>query len=276
MLFQEQRYLDAQEYSQVEQISDEYFSSVFVIDNQKAISQKSAPSGGIQLLNHADYDQFLNYWTRCLEVLKKTGVKRVEIVQPPAYYKGFVGSDWLEKVGFKEQVSERNQFVAIDRPVELHHMEMRILQKGSNIRVGAVQISALKEVYEFISTYRISQGLTINISYDRIERLIRSLPDRYWIVEARDSTGLLAVSIFCSPSKDIIYYYLPASDINSKRKGGMIHLMNWAYRYFGDLGFKIMDLGISSIDGTDQEGLVKFKERMGAESTPRTTFDLLV
>ena len=56
----------------------------------------------------------------------------------------------------------------------------------------------------------------------------------------------------------------------------MVLLLQELCSHYQQEGFNVFDLGQSSIEGIPQEGLFQFKERMGAISTEKTTFRLVL
>ncbi len=270
MLFQDQRYLDIQQYVHHESFNDSGFTVQFSIQGQVAMSQSKSPFGGILMKQPKTEREFASFWKECEKGLLSHGVRELHIIQPPSYYRQFVPISWLTNLGFSQEISERNQFVDLTRPPVIHPMELRILRK-QRVTINTGDLKDLGLIHTFIAHCRKNQGLEVNISVEKLNSLFQAFPDRYFILNALENDTLVSTCIFCSPTADVIYYFLPATDPEHKEGSPMVPLLHWSYGYFQKLGFKIMDLGISSIKGQDQEGLVAFKERMGAQSTARVT-----
>lgn len=235
-----------------------------------AISQSRSPFGGIWMVESKTEREFANFWMACEKRLVNLGVRELRIIQPPSYYEQFVPFSCLLNQGFEQMISERNQFVNLTSPPVIHPMEQRILRK-QHLTIEIGDPKDLDRIYSFIALCRKNQGLEVNISLEKLSGLFRVFPNRYFIVNAFDNESHVSTCIFCSPTDEVIYYYLPATHPDHKEGSSMVPLLYWSYGYFQRLGFKIMDLGISSINGQDQVGLVAFKERMGALSTDRIT-----
>ena len=74
----------------------------------------------------------------------------------------------------------------------------------------------------------------------------------------------------------ILYNYLPASIDEYKAFSPMVMIMENVYNYAKKEQYSFIDLGISSINGVLQKGLIQFKERIGGVFSEKTTFSKIL
>lgn len=250
---------------------------VFEKSGHKAISFSKSPFGSIWLyrdLSAKDLSSFIDFF---MKQLKSWGVSEVHIKAPPAFYHDTSPiNDLLIKYGFKPLVKDVNHFIPIKGVLEnrMHTMERRKLQKAQKSKIVCLRENSekLPAVHGFISTCRRQQGLEINASLEELQYQFTSLPDSYFIFSAYLDGSLSATVIMNQVVEDIVYYYLPATSEAYKAMSPMVPLLHHIYNYFLDRKIRVIDLGVTSIDGVRQEGLSKFKLRMGAEETERNTW----
>src|SRR5690606_33261790 len=110
---------------------------------------------------------------------------------------------------------------------------------------------------------------------ERLQSLFGALPDCFHLYTVRNQQNeLMAALVTITVTPQAVYSFLPAFD----RKYSLLSpLALLFYELMGHLkvkGHKILDLGISSIDGSPQSGLIKFKESLGGIGTRRMTYIL--
>lgn len=274
ILYYHSNYLEAQQYADLRCFENDRFRVYFNIVEGNAISLNASPFGGLQSIKGASYSDFEAFFDQIKTELFLENVRKIEVIQPPEYYLGFVEMLWLKQIGFTRKVSETNQYVSLNKSIHFHKMQKRQLNKNKDLVIRKTSLSELSKIHQFIADCRKEQGLTINISQEKLCSLFSSLPAYYdaFIVEKEGS--MISAVIMTKPTSNICYYYLPATKAEFKPLSPMVHLMAYLYDYYQEQGFSYMDLGISSIDGKLQEYLAEFKERMGAQTTRRVSWKM--
>lgn len=247
-------------------------------DNKHAISLPKCPSAGIEFfseISERDADYFIE------KILDHFPNRSIQIRQSPEFYQTYQvpeiesilqtrGFDKTEEINHHVDLKDSNLFRRI------HKMQIRKIEKcqdvGFTFQNGATMPHL--EIYQFIKKCRNQQGLEPNISEEHFIRLLSQLPEHYGIFNVLSPAGeLAACTITLKVNDTIVYNFLPAFDRKFKEYSP-IALLN--YEMYGDLksqGFKYLDLGISSINGEPQKGLVDFKERMGGINSNRCTYN---
>lgn len=242
-------------------------------EGKTATSQKGSPFGGV-LMRNGTVDRFAEVWEKWKTQLKQLSIKHLIIRQAPEYYTNMITVEKLIRQGFEVTVTDTAQYVSLQKEPSIHLMEQRILNKKHPFDLILEPLENLPEVYSFLVECRKAQGLAINISAEKLTQQIGLFPSNYEIVTARKDGILASACIFCLANPQVVYYYLPGTDRDFRDQSPMVLLMDFAYKRYRELGFEVMDLGLSSIDGALQAGLFKFKERMGANAVPRLTLKL--
>ena len=275
VLYYQPGYLALQPYDELKVIAHSPFQVCFSIVGNVAKSLPRSPIGGIFSAGAAK-SLFFDFIHQVQNELKQIGVTKIIINQPPFFYTQFAPAEWLQSIGFSAAVTEVLQYVRLDddSPVRLHQMEKRKLKKAGVFNFLKGHEGSVAEIHAFIAACRRQNNLEINVSLDTLQKLTHYYPERYEYFEARYAGELAAAVVMVIPVPGVAYYYLPATSPRFKRMSPMVGLLEYIYTHYRARNFTYLDLGLSSIDGSLQESLFRFKERMGAKPTSRPTLTL--
>lgn len=282
LLFYQPEYLNAQNYENP--VAFTVFNEtklaagiVFNCEKGLATSLNRSLFGSIWQESNIQRETLRQFLTFIKTELTRIGIRKMQVTLPPPIYDQSPTLDFWDAEGFRQVETETNQHLIVDGDFrrELHQMERRKLKK---LHLGKIYFAQelisndlLSECHDFIDECRTDQGLTINISQDKLKELCFSLDDRYEIFTARAAETLVACVITCTVDQDHLYYYLPATDYRCRKESPMVGLVALIYDTCLDRKIKYLDLGISSNDGTLQQGLYDFKKRLGAIESAKST-----
>jgi hypothetical protein len=152
-------------------------------------------------------------------------------------------------------------------------MELRKWRKSqdANYQFSQYGIGKLEDVYHFIADCRKEKGLVINIDFKKLVRSFAVFPEHYYAFVLQRGNEIFAATIAVKINQSTLYNYLPASSIKTNKESPMVYLLDNLYQYCQKIGFSILDLGVSSIQGHRQEGLIHFKEHVGGLPTKKLT-----
>ncbi|MFT4785467.1 MAG: lipid II:glycine glycyltransferase (peptidoglycan interpeptide bridge formation enzyme) [Cyclobacteriaceae bacterium] len=237
------------------------------------ISVPYSPWGGFFSTSITNHDDFNGLLLLLKSEGQKSGVTELVIKQPPMIYAHQISAEYLMQKGFKIIQQEHNQFIDLTKPIKLHAMEKRKLDALSDAYIVEPS-TAWDKLHNFIASCRSQQGLSINVTLDRLNSLIKLFPTKYdgWVI--KKGTKIISACITVQVTPTHIYYYLPATDYAARAQSPMVSLLVHMIDHYSAIGFRFFDLGQSSINGIKQEGLFAFKERMGAKDTPKNTLSL--
>lgn len=265
-------YLDTQHFSNLKVFRSEDFLACFSVEGSTAKSLPRSPFGGIYSFNNRKVA--FDFVHHIEDELGQLGVNEIWINQPPHFYSSFISTEELQRAGYQPQIIETHQYIPITNELygQLHLMEKRKLKNKQDFFIRKAKAEQAPEIHQFIAECRQENGLEINISLEKLQKLLKLFPGRYELFEARKADKLAAAAIMTLPAAGIAYYYLPATSEEFKSRSPMVGLMEHIYDFYRAKGISHLDLGISSINGSLQESLFKFKERMGANQTERVSF----
>ncbi len=280
VLFYRKGYLDIQRYEQLQVLKATHHASLqmmilFAVENGVATSLFSSPFGGIFTPESVLPEDISSFVTFIIDHFRRSGIVTLRIVQPSPLHDQFTP---LPKEPFTVAFEDLNQHLDLKTGFDsqLHPMQIRKLRSApkNNISCSVEDPSSLGEVHEFIADCRAQNGLKINISLQKLNGLFERFPDSYHIFSAFKDAERVASVVTCQVTPRVAYYYLPATKEEYKSFSPMVPLIKEIADYYRSRGISILDLGISSIQGTKQEGLYNFKERMGAALSYKPTYQL--
>ena len=83
---------------------------------------------------------------------------------------------------------------------------------------------------------------------------------------------MIAATVCVLVNEEVLYNFLPAHDENYKSLSPVVFLVQGIYNYAFAESLKFIDLGISSLQGKPQAGLIIFKERLGGQPASKLSF----
>ena len=193
---------------------------------------------------------------------------------PTGLYKSIVSQN--ELISYKNQkivVEDINQYINISRTF------LSSYSKGNRKKVNQffsrggfikkVGTNEIKDVYNILERNRANRGVVLSMSLEILKEKVASLPNNYEIFLAALNNEFVAAAVVVNID-DIHRYVLFWGDLPESRSTSPIaslatHIIDESLQR----NFKILDLGISSVDGILDEGLYRFKKNLGAVSTSK-------
>lgn len=238
------------------------------ISHQKFHSLSNSPFGGVTGKDGVDFLRETG------KKFKSMNVKSLSITCPPPFYQNFLPPNEYHKAGFQKLYSDINQHIDLTNNIDFHSMELRKLKKAQQSELLFNPSEDIEEIHRFLSKCRQQQGLKINIDNKKLTQLFETFPNKYKAFKVSWKDQIIASLITVNVTEDIVYYFLPGSDKSFNHLSPMVFLVNQLIQILRSDGKKILDLGVSSVQGDKQEGLHLFKSRLGAIDTDKPTFQL--
>ncbi len=271
----QKEYFQTQAYSQFVAYSNEDFFIPFDITQENAISIPMSPFGSF-IHRKGDENSFEAFIESISTDLNKKKVGSMIIHHPSNIYSSMVQEDWIRNTGFRELYQDINQHIELKPDWEgtIHNMQKRKLEslRNEGFEFRTMEKDEFEVAHQFLSVCRQAQGLQINITWDKLKTLTEKLPDSYDCFGVFREDKISSLCICVKVDRDVAYYYLPATSPMFRDKSPMVLLISGMVDHYLKEGFKIFDLGVSSYQGSPQETLRMFKNRMGAIETLKTTF----
>ncbi len=251
-----------------------YFSCVVNRHENKWRSIPKAPFGGI--VYHQDHETDSELVTNTIRnIAFDQGIDEISIISSAEIY---LNTLFLKNVRPKYIDVNNHLNLSVDYWDRLHKMERRKLNRciSEGLVFRHLKHDQAQQVYHFIKECRQKKNVDINISEYNFLKTLDTFPKHYQLFGIFHNDKLIAATVAVKVNQQVVYNYLPASDILFNHLSPMVFLIKELHHYYQQRQYQIIDLGISSIKGVTQEGLLKFKTRIGAFSTEKPTYNWVI
>jgi hypothetical protein len=114
-------------------------------------------------------------------------------------------------------------------------------------------------------------GRPIHMSFEDVLSATTIFPTDFFKVVNVDQE-IIAGAIMYRFHKEIVYALLWGDSLNGRSDRAMDFLVFNLWSHYKAAGFNVIDLGISTVEGIPNEGLLRFKETHECQSSLRFTF----
>lgn len=247
------------------------------INNGILRSPFSAPFGGFHFRKENIYISEIDQFAGSLQsYIISQELKGIEIIIPPDIYHSSFNAKTVNSLirnGFQFSIPE------ITNWVNLHQFNGVFTQKNSReyysqaVRNGlsfdlAFDIADKKEIYELIYQNRAKFGRPIFMTFEDILNTGNLWPVDFFKV-ITNSGAIVASAIFYQNHPDICYAVFWGDNEAGRPLRAMDYLAFNLWSYYKKMGYKYLDLGISTETGNPNEGLLRFKESHESTSSLR-------
>ena len=252
----------------------------FTIENSIAISGQGATFGSIdyeEVLKEEEVSLFIHaFSTR----LGQKGIMKIIIKHwPAAYSLNEVFNNAFDKNGYKILSEDVNQHLIIkgeEFSSGIKYNEKKKLNQAlnKNYKFKLLDQGKLAVAYQLIKETRDRKGYPVSMSLEQLQTTINALPEHYLLFGVYDENKLIAAAVSVRISRDIMYNFYHADDINYRSSSPVVMLVEGIYRYCQQNNISILDLGVSSVQGLINQGLFDFKQNLGCETSNKCTYVL--
>lgn len=147
------------------------------------------------------------------------------------------------------------------------HQAQKLAYEFGELAPGPANIA---RVYDVIVRNHASRGYPVNMTLDDVTATAPVVGARFFILTLEGVDVAAAQVHDPAPGVAQVIYWGDVPGHSSSRPMNML-----AYRLFElykDKGYRIMDIGISTVDGVPNYGLCDFKEGLGCRPTAKFTF----
>ncbi len=283
LLFNQQLYLNNHAAKQLyffdEQRAPHLFCSFAETGDNHFVSGVRAPFGGIECSDPGQLSMFISY---IKDTLKKSGAASVTIRQSPSCYQPDTTESIHEALidqGFRLKYSDCNQHLLVNTTSFKAHLDDQKKRRLNKIKSLAPRIEILDAIdsdiwFDLFRKSREHKDFPVTISSEEYKDLSLKLPGVYQYAGVYLEETLVANAVFVHVNKDVLYYFLGASDPEYAAVSPSVLLLEAMYEYAQRQHYKMIDLGISSVNGKLNEGLHLFKKHIGAMDSRKNTYEL--
>jgi hypothetical protein len=250
------------------------------IKNNTLNSPFSAPFGGFHFTSNEGFLDEIQIFLRSLkEYIIENDLKKVEIILPPDIYHHSVNTKFINafiRSGYIMATPEITNWVDLTlfdgiftkREAMKNYRKAIINQLTiENVSEDKMKLKAL----EIIAENRKLFDRPMYLTFSDIIETSKIIPIDFFLVRDSNNTEV-GSAIFYRGHPDIIHGTFWADTEAGRPLRAMDFLVLNLFNYYKKLGFKYIDIGISSVAGIPNEGLVRFKEIHNCTSSLRFSF----
>ena len=220
-----------------------------------------------------------DFFLDCIETrLQQEGAKEISMVLPPqAYYPEMTSVlvNLLLRKGYELTRHELNFSCVITDEDFLSRVN-----KGNrkNIRRAAKRGFVFQRMtpaeigcaYEVISENRERRGYPTSMTLEQIER--QAIPGSFLPFSVTDGTRVIAASICVAVDKAVFYVFYWGEIDGYQNPSPIPFLAQGLYSHCQENGYRLMDVGVATVEGIPHHGLIRFKRSLGLEESLKLTF----
>jgi lipid II:glycine glycyltransferase (peptidoglycan interpeptide bridge formation enzyme) len=130
----------------------------------------------------------------------------------------------------------------------------------------------LNLAYDLLFNFRQQKNIPLNISRAGLIKCFELFPNRYHLFTVKDKKEIIGLSVCIEVNSDIFYHFCLSTNPNYFLFSPSVMLYEGIYEYCKAHSFHLFDFGTASIEGKKQEGLFRFKEKLGGIMTLKPTY----
>tara|TARA_B100001059_G_scaffold115694_1_gene116019 strand:+ start:3095 stop:4021 length:927 start_codon:yes stop_codon:yes gene_type:complete len=201
----------------------------------------------------------------------------IQITQPPLAHDVFLSEESLlmQYLGFEISKSELNHSIVITKNTLEQEMSRNNIKRLKKCNLSSFEYSQSKDFkrsYEVINENRKSKNIKISMSYSQIMKMQKQFPNDLFFFDLKDKQKIIASSLCIRIKQDILYVFYWGDLPGYEKFSPIVSLSKNIYDFAVLNGFKILDIGTSSLNGEPNHGLIKFKEGLGFKPSLRHTY----
>ena len=213
--------------------------------------------------------------------LAALGARSIEVaLKPFAYAPAFSAClfNVLARRGYTTHIYDLSYSMRVE-PGELvekmqrnNQKKVRKCQREGFLFARCESPEACRAAYDAVVVNRTSKGYVISMTYEQLGQMMALFPNRFHFFNVTQVGNVIAGAVCIAVSSDVLYVFywgdLPGYEIFSP----VVLLANGIYEFAQRNGFRLLDVGRSSLNNEPNYGLIRFKEKLGFEASLKLTF----
>jgi hypothetical protein len=250
------------------------------IINKTLKSPFSAPFGGFHFNNSEVFiDEVMHFLTQIKEYVINNDLQQVEVTLPVDIYHQSINTKLVNSFirnGYTMAIPEITNWIDLtlfDGIFKKREAMKNYRQaQGNKLTFQNVLDDKLKlEAFDIIAANRKTFNRPIYMTFEDLLETGKVLPIDFFLVKDINEINI-GSAIFYRGHPKIVYGTFWGDTALGRPLRTMDFLVMNLYMYYKRLGFKYIDLGISTVAGTPNAGLIRFKETHNCISSLRFTF----
>jgi hypothetical protein len=138
-----------------------------------------------------------------------------------------------------------------------------------------VDSSLMAQVYAVIEENRHRKGNQVSMTLAQLQLMVSTFPGRIQLFAVWQSAGrqrMLASAVCIALSEEIFYVFYWGDVTGMDTMSPITLLAQCIYEYCQKHGFRLLDVGTSTLDGNPNYGLINFKQHLGFTASLKPAF----
>jgi hypothetical protein len=174
----------------------------------------------------------------------------------------------LRNLGYEVSSCDLNYSLSIDeRPLaqRMSYGNRKRLNKCTREGLTAerLTLSSLPQVYAALAANRTSKGYPLSMTFAQVAELAEKFPDRVVLFGVPAGETLAAAALCLKLSSHILYVFYWGDQPGFSTASPVVALAERIYRFCQEAGFRLLDVGTSTLDREPNHGLIQFKRGLG-------------
>lgn len=232
-------------------------------------SPARAPFGGFDVWCEDDFETFVG---QVETFLTTCNAREWQITQPPLAYDGRRAVRELAtlcRLGYIVTRQEYNQSLPVDdRPfLQLgNYANRKRFNRAIRMGVSARRLDVVEyqAAYEVLVENRAKKGRVLSMSWPQVDQLATAFPERLIGFGAFQDGEMVGSALCVVVRSDILYVYAWGERAGAENISPVTPIAHVIHDYARVAGFRLLDLGTSSVNGVVNQGLAAFKRSLGA------------
>ena len=203
--------------------------------------------------------------------LRSRGAKYLEVLPPPQAHcaAAFAQQVYLlRSLGFETTQCDLNQSLEIDSRSLSDRMSYGNLKRLRKCeREGLVAqplpISVLPQVYETLAINRANKGNSLSMTMTQLQKMADTFPQDIIMFGCPHGDHLAAAAVCLRLSTEVLYVFYWGDRPEYGTHSPVVAVADAIYRHGQEKGYRVLDVGTSTLDREPNFGLLEFKRGLG-------------
>lgn len=248
--------------------------ALYEISNGVYVSPKRGTFGGLSLNAEIELQVLDRFVAAVVAYLRAHGARSVRVRCAPASHDATllaISVNIFYRLGFQSCEAELNNDMRIDGRAFIDRIDYGNVKRICKTeREGFVcdqlDEQSLPAVHALLAENRVRLGLTISMSKEEVRQMAALFPQRLHLFAVyRDVSRkeMVAAALCLALSQQVLYVLYWGDGPNMRSYSPVAMLASHIYAFCAREGFAVLDVGISTLHGEPNFGLVNFKRNLG-------------
>jgi hypothetical protein len=244
------------------------------ISSNVFVSPGRGTFGGISINSNIDFSTLQKFLILIIENLQKNGAIVIRYRLAPSIHDNSIFAitfNTLSTLGFQSNDPEINYSMNIDNrdfTDLISYGNIKCIRKinREGFMCEKSELKTLPSIHKLIADNRLRLGVVISMSVDQLQEVVKLFPEKLHLFSVyRDSSReeMLAAAICLSLTARVLYVLYWGEADGMRNYSPVVLLANEIHKFCQDSGIEILDVGISTLNGVPNHGLINFKRNLG-------------